>query len=159
MDKRILKTEIEVKRNGILLLVTLVAVLAVFGALMNLSTVTFNGGRMPVLTETHIDTGMHFSFTDKTSVVRWYLTDVIPLESENFVYMCSAGDVLIFIAIFSFAILFIWMVVHEYKSRKKMKAFGKSQTKIVGNVLFLDKSDLPSKVRHQLNHIEELSFK
>lgn len=95
----------------------------VFGALMNMSVVAHNDGRMPVYTNCSYDTNTHFNFQNFDEVTYPYLTDIIKVINPfGYSYaFISIGDVSIFFSIFLGISSVIWFQLKGYKFRKRVK--------------------------------------
>lgn len=90
--------------------------IALVGALLNMTAVAFNGGRMPVFLNNGslINTSTHYSFSNKCKVNYFYFTDIIPLGYGMF----SIGDILIFTSLGIALGSFIFVVLKWKKIQK-----------------------------------------
>jgi len=65
------------------------------GYITNTICVINNGGRMPVLSEYHFSDSLHFSYNDKSTVSKWYLSDIFKVGAVTF----SIGDFLVYFGV------------------------------------------------------------
>src|SRR3972149_3653203 len=87
--------------------------LAQLGAVLNLTALYNNGGKMPVLTESKYSNPTHFSYQDKDEIELWFLTDIISIRNSVF----SIGDFLIIfsgITISYYSVIFIKDRIKRY---------------------------------------------
>lgn len=78
--------------------------LFIIGALLNITAMSSNDWRMPVLHSYQYEDNTHFTYTDKDSVKNWILTDIIVIPNNYFIIAFSIGD---FFILFSFVMLLI----------------------------------------------------
>jgi len=89
--------------------------LIMFGAGLNITAVTSNGCRMPVYTyDYNFSSNTHFTFTNRSSVNNFYLTDIINL---NYVSL-SIGDILIVLGLIISMYLYVNPILVNYKKSK-----------------------------------------
>lgn len=96
--------------------------LAFFGSFLNHIALMQNGWKMPVYSQEYFITdNLHFTFSDKSSVNFFYLTDIFNISNLYF----SIGDLIMFIA-FSFTIaenIFIFYIILEHKKQYKQQNY------------------------------------
>lgn len=85
------------------------------GAILNISVISTNGGRMPVLWEENYSSLEHFSYQNKNEVRQWFLSDII--DFGGFIF--SIGDFLMIIGLLLSTITLMLRLRYSIKLRKK----------------------------------------
>jgi hypothetical protein len=107
------------KRMNILVILLLVGSL---GVLLNIEAKQSNGGRMPVQTRLYLDSETHFNFIAKYEIEKYYLTDIIKVETDRKIHCLSIGDLLIYAGFYSLFVFVSFVFISEgYFKIKKIK--------------------------------------
>ena len=86
------------------------------GAVLNVSAVAYNDGRMPVYNPENkygnLNTTYHFSFQNFEDIKKPFLVDVIRIGF----YQYSVGDLIMFVSIEAYFFIWIYEVILFYKN-------------------------------------------
>ncbi len=95
------------------------------GASFNVTAVEGNSCRMPVKSQSFINTDTHFAFIENWEVEYWYFSDIFKLRLPNHYLYYSIGDVLIVVGILYYIYLLCCIV--NYKNKlKHYNKYGES---------------------------------
>jgi|GEM_PF-5092016 len=122
MTKFTLKDKNQILR--VALISTLILNIAFIGAILNLTVMTNNYGKMPVYIGYYFNEPHHFGFIYPNEVKLWYLSDIINLSNRFYEHYLSVGDVLCYLAFFgslTFCIIHIKTIYRIYKKSKSIE--------------------------------------
>jgi hypothetical protein len=80
-------------------ILAILLVIALFGASLNIIAVKTNEGKMPVLTYQYVSSNTHFDFTEKEKINNYPLTDILKIETKNYIHYFSIGDIFLYLSI------------------------------------------------------------
>lgn len=96
-----------------ILVLSILLNIILMGSVLNLVTISFNEGKMPVQTEDSFQMDeRHFAFTESSQVHLYALTDIMSVNLQAFILYFSIGDIfvvggLFFVFAYSITILII----------------------------------------------------
>jgi hypothetical protein len=92
------------------------------GVLLNIEAKQSNGGRMPVQTRLYLDSETHFNFIAKYEIEKYYLTDIIKVETDRKIHCLSIGDILLYVGFFCMFVFISFVFISEgYFKIKEIK--------------------------------------
>jgi len=84
------------------------------GAMLNITCIINNGGRMPVLSEHHFSDAHYFSYNNKDIISKWYLSDILKIGRATY----SLGDFFMYIGLLFVIIFSIKTIYYKRKMGK-----------------------------------------
>ena len=88
MENQLRKIELKQDRNHFFMMV-------LFGVILNYIVFSSNGFLMPVKTDYEFKNNMHFNYKNNSEIKLWMLSDIIGVQTENYIIKCSLGDLII----------------------------------------------------------------
>jgi hypothetical protein len=115
------KIELEIKKLKLQNMILFFLLLVMMGGVSNLNAVASNGGKMPVLSNYYWETNTHFGYKDSSEINYPSIVDRFKIETENWVYSFSIGDVLLYLFSALALISTIYLSYLEIRYRKVYK--------------------------------------
>ncbi len=93
----------------------------IIGMISNLSVMLLNDDRMPVKSDSYINTNEHFSFTNKNTITLYQASSRYGFTFANFEIRYSIGDLIILLGIIGITYITIKLIIIQCQPLKSIK--------------------------------------